>query len=510
MDRGRVTREREIRNMSKPAASYRILVIDDNAAIHDDFRKILAPAVQQDQELSDLEAALFGDSGQQKQASQYQLDFASQGEEGLLRVVHALEQGSPYALVFVDVRMPPGWDGIQTLEKIWQQDPYVQTVICTAYSDYSWSEVRHKLGHSDRLLVLKKPFDNIEVLQLADMLTYKWSLTQQRERHLTDLQQMINERTRELQLSQNKLDAVQRQLSGADLAAMTMDTQQRQRAVLADKLSKALDTGELSVNYQPLIEVASRRIAGLEALVRWQDPVLGAVSPAEFIPVAEETGLILPLGEFVLRSACRQIVSWERTGVPAVPVSINVSPVQLQRQNLLELVGRVLAETGMRPDRLVLELTESCLIANAQAQLAQLQALRDMGVGVEIDDFGTGYSCLSYLKHLPIDALKIDRSFISHVDSNARDESIVGAILSMSQTLGIKVVAEGVETAAQFETLRRHRCEYVQGYFFSRPLPASQCREMLLELASRTSFTDTLRLQMNSSRSSPRAATPRS
>lgn len=477
-------------------AKYRILVVDDNPAIHEDFRKILAPSATGERELADLEAALFGEAGEEKKTAQFALDFASQGEEALGMVRRALQEGRPYALAFVDMRMPPGWDGIETLSNIWKADLNIQTVICTAYSDYSWSDVRRTLGHSDRLLILKKPFDSIEVLQLADMLTHKWSLANEGKNHLAQLERMIGERTGELQASKRRLDEANRQLSTTGEHTL-MDTQQRQRVLLTEKLRQAIEAGAFSVHYQPLVHIATRRVIGLEALARWQDPERGFISPAEFIPLAEETGLILPLGEFILRAACNQVRSWEQENVPTVPVSVNISTVQLKNQNLVELVRTVLSDTGLRPGQLVLELTESALMADASECVADLQKLRDMGVGVEIDDFGTGYSSLSYLKHLPIDVLKIDRSFISNVDTNSKDESIVGAILAMSHSLGVKVVAEGVETATQLETLRINNCEYAQGYFFSRPLPASGCRELLIQLAERSSFTDTLRMHVN-------------
>lgn len=482
--------------MEQPSAKYRILVIDDNASIHEDFRKILSPNTTGDRELAGLEAALFGEAGEEKEEPQFTIDFAFQGEDGLRMVGEALKEGRPYALAFVDMRMPPGWDGIETLAQIWKRDTAIQTVICTAYSDYSWSEIRRKLGHADRLLILKKPFDSIEVLQLADMLTHKWSLAHQGKNHLAELERMIGERTRELQASKRRLDEANRQLTVTGERPI-MNTQQMERVVLEVNLRKAIETGAFTVHYQPLVHIATRRVIGLEALARWQDPDRGFISPAEFIPLAEETGLILPLGEFILRTACQQVMRWDQEKVPTVPVSVNISAVQLKDQNLVELVRTVLNDTGLRPGQLVLELTESALMTDARDCVAELQKLRDMGVGVEIDDFGTGYSSLSYLKHLPIDVLKIDRSFISNVDSNPKDESIVSAILAMSHSLGVKVVAEGVETASQLETLRINNCEYAQGYFFSRPLPAAGCRELLMQLAERSSFTDTLRMHVD-------------
>jgi len=220
---------------------------------------------------------------------------------------------------------------------------------------------------------------------------------------------------------------------------------------------------ELTVHYQPLVEIASRQIMGLEALVRWTHPTLGSIPPSEFIPVAEESGLIVPLGELVLRKVCEQLACWAQEEVPGVRVAVNLSAVQLERQSIRELVRSI---------------------------------LRDTRVQIEIDDFGTGYSSLSCLKQLPVDTLKIDRSFIRHLDTNGSDEAIVRAILALARNLRLRVVAEGVETPAQLQVLGRHGCEVAQGYYFSRPLPAGECRELLLELAQRTSFTDTLRLRI--------------
>jgi EAL domain-containing protein (putative c-di-GMP-specific phosphodiesterase class I) len=260
----------------------------------------------------------------------------------------------------------------------------------------------------------------------------------------------------------------------------------------------------LTVHYQPLVDIASRRIVSLEALLRWHSAKLGAVSPGEFIPLAEESGLIVPIGEFVLRSVCAQVVRWEHEGVAVVPVAVNLSAVQLEHQQVRELVRGILLETGMQPHRLALELTESAFIKNAGRHVEGLQALRDAGVRIQIDDFGTGYSSLSYLKRLPIDTVKIDRSFISQLDTSSTDEAIVSAILAMTRSLGLHAVAEGVETPGQLEVLGRHGCGFAQGFFFCRPVPADQCRELLLDAAQRSSFTDTLRMRITRRADAPR------
>jgi EAL domain-containing protein (putative c-di-GMP-specific phosphodiesterase class I) len=202
------------------------------------------------------------------------------------------------------------------------------------------------------------------------------------------------------------------------------------------------------------------------------------------------------LGEFVLRNVCEQLVRWAQEKVPVVRIAVNLSAVQLERQSIRELVRSILRETGVQPHQLALELTESALMKNAPAHAEALQDLRNDGVHIEIDDFGTGYSSLSCLKQLPVDTLKIERSFIRHLDTNGSDEAIVGAILTLARNLGLHVVAEGVETPAQLQVLGRHGCEIAQGFYFSRPLPGEEYRELLLELAQRPSLTDTLRLKI--------------
>lgn len=480
-----------------PDSNLRILIVDDNPAIHEDFRKILRPSRKSAAELAVSENMLFGDSDAREPGVSFDLDFAAQGDEGIAKVREAKAEQHPYAAAFIDVRMPPGRDGIDTAARIWEVDPDIQVVICTAYSDHTWEQIQKKLGRSDRLVVLKKPFDNIEVLQLADTLTHRWQRARVVQRHLATLQQIIADRTNDLNTAKGRLESANRQLAAAaQHGQQTLTTQAGHRAALEDELRNALTAGELSVHYQPLVEIKTRRAVSLEALVRWHHPVKGAISPAIFIPVAEETDLIVPVGEFVLRSVCEQVVQWQKEGTPVVPVAVNISAMQLRRQGILEPVRRVLRETGMSADLLVLELTESALIENVQEHIAELQSLRDDGVGIEIDDFGTGYSSLSYLRQLPIDTLKIDSSFVRHIDTNPVDAAIVSAILAMAASLQLRVVAEGVETRAQLQVLSGHGCDFAQGFFFSRPLPAPACRKLLLELAARPSFTDTLRMQL--------------
>lgn len=285
-----------------------------------------------------------------------------------------------------------------------------------------------------------------------------------------------------------------------------MNAQVRHRVTMEHDLRRAIESKQFVVHYHPLVAIATRRIVGLEALVRWEHPQFGLVPPSKFIPVAEESGLIVPIGEHVLRTVCEQVMRWQGAGVPIVPVAVNWSAIQLQRQSVVEVVHRILDETGMPAKLLSIEITEGALMRNARQHAAALQVLRDSGVRIQIDDFGTGYSSLSYLRELPIDTLKIDRSFINHADENPADEAIVSAILAMAKSLGLRVVAEGIETAAQLQVLNGHGCEVAQGFFFSRPLPAEQCRVLLEELATRTSFTETVRMRLR--RGSPSIVAP--
>jgi EAL domain-containing protein (putative c-di-GMP-specific phosphodiesterase class I)/DNA-binding NarL/FixJ family response regulator len=468
----------------------RVLVIDDNHAIHEDFRKILCRESKGANSLAEAEAQIFGDVVPEASAEHFQIDSAFQGEEGCAMVRRALDARQPYAVAFVDIRMPPGWDGVETAARIWEIDPDIQIVICTAYSDYSWKQMRTRLGNSDRLVILKKPFDTIEVLQLAHSLAHKWQRAADGNRHLAALQRMIRARSNALNGRSSSWQIDEQELA---MAAQAANTQVRQHLVLEDELRRAIEAGEITVHYQPLIEIASQRIVSVEALARWRHPEKGWIAPATFIPIAETSGLVLALGEHVLKTACEQIVEWELDGTGPMTVAVNISAVQLCQQDIVELVRRVVHQTHMQPHHLVLEITESSLIENLQQHTSALEALRRDGVGIEIDDFGTGYSSLSYLRALPIDAVKIDRSFIRQIDTNPVDAAIVSAIVAMAHSMQLRVVAEGVETPSQLKVLGAQGCDVAQGFLFARPLPADDCRKLLTAIAQRQTFTDTLR-----------------
>jgi len=260
-----------------------------------------------------------------------------------------------------------------------------------------------------------------------------------------------------------------------------MNTDALARLDIETALRKAVDNQEFILHYQPKMQIDGGRVCGLEALLRWQRPGYGLVSPAEFIPVLEDTGLILPVGRWVLEEACRQIAAWRDSPIGRVAVSVNIAGRQFMAGNLEREVIRALESHNVDANLLELELTESSLMANTQSTIKTLQILRNLGVSISIDDFGTGYSSLAYLRRFPVDKLKIDIAFIRGITTNADDAAIVLAIIRMAHTLKLDVIAEGVETTAQLEYLRSHRCDQIQGYYFSRPLPVPELERMLLE-----------------------------
>jgi diguanylate cyclase (GGDEF)-like protein/PAS domain S-box-containing protein len=254
----------------------------------------------------------------------------------------------------------------------------------------------------------------------------------------------------------------------------------RQRLELEADLRRALDHGELALHYQPEVDLATDRVTGFEALIRWHHPTRGLLQPSQFLPLAEETGLIVPIGDWVLHEACRQVAEW-RAQHPdqAVRVNVNVSNRQLQQPGLVTSVTDALAAHAVSPSALVIELTEGVLMEDPEATIMTLDSLRDLGVELAIDDFGTGYSSLSYLKHFPISTLKLDRSFVLGICDDASDAAIAGAIVNLAHSLGVAVTAEGVELAGQLQALRDLRCDRAQGFYFARPMPASDAWEVL-------------------------------
>lgn len=259
----------------------------------------------------------------------------------------------------------------------------------------------------------------------------------------------------------------------------SLNAESLDRLSLGSQLRRAVERDELRLFYQPQVNVRSGRIVGAEALMRWQHPTLGLVSPARFIPIAEETGLIVALGDWALRTACRQCGEWQRAGFGPLQVSVNASSRQFRLGALVATVREVIQEGGFDPRYLMLELTEGAIMENPEETSAMLRAIKEMGPRISIDDFGTGYSSLSYLKRFPLDELKVDRSFINGVPTDTADAAITTAIVRLAQGLGLRVVAEGVETAEQLAFLRELGCDEYQGFLRSRPIPAEQWPELL-------------------------------
>jgi EAL domain-containing protein (putative c-di-GMP-specific phosphodiesterase class I) len=248
---------------------------------------------------------------------------------------------------------------------------------------------------------------------------------------------------------------------------------------MESSLRRALEREEFLLYYQPKVSLTTGRITGVEALLRWARPGGTIVQPAEFVPLLEDSGLIVSIGEWLMDAACREITSWEKSGITPVPVAINLSARQFAAKDLAPTIQRVLAQHAISPDLLHLEITESCLMGNTAEAVQLLSFLKSLGLHLAIDDFGTGYSSLAYLKRFPLDALKIDRSFVSDITTDLDDATIIRAVIGMAHSLGLKVVAEGVETEAQLAFLTANGCDEMQGYYYSRPLPAEECSAFL-------------------------------
>jgi len=609
-------------NIQEKKSSYRIIVIDDNTAIHEDFQKILGSMSETNSELDDMESFLFDtetDHGRNSDV-QFEIEYASQGQEGLDIVRKANEAGNPFSLAFVDGRMPPGWDGIETISHLWKESPELQVVLCTAYADYSWSEIQKVLGESDSLLILKKPFDNVEVLQMAHALTRKWELSREIKGRLNKLafyddltglpnralfldrlngainqnlrkqqraallfidlddfkrindtlghsvgdellkimagrllnslrlsdtvsrsvkdrtaarlggdeftvllpeindpdkaavvaQRIVEHLTMPVYIGENEFmvtpsigiaifpddgDTVEILLKNADLAMYfakrnrghgsfkyyreSMNDAALKRLTIENQLRQAINRDELHLFYQPQVGLPSGELIGIEALLRWDNHVLGSVSPVEFIPIAEACGLIIPIGEWVMRTACTQMCKWIESGLSIKRVAVNVSVKQFTHPDFLAVVEKILDETGMPAKHLEIEITESLFAQDMDKISHILNALHDKGIGVSVDDFGTGYSSLSRLKNMPIDCLKIDRSFILGIDSIKNDQSIIAAIMSMAKGMDLRVIAEGIDNNRQLDFMVNKECTEAQGFFFSRPLSAEKIEAIL-------------------------------
>lgn len=385
----------------------------------------------------------------------YQTLTASSGEEALMLVAQ-----QPPDLILLDIMMP-GMDGYEVASQLKSNDATanIPIIMLSALSEPSARLSGLETGAEE---FISKPVERVELwLRVRNLLRLKAHGDQLKSRSLMLEQQ--------LQLHQQAGGTAQ--IKGLDQA----------RQGLEDALRLAVEREEFTLHYQPKVELAGGQICALEALLRWERPGYGAVSPAVFVPLLENLGLIAPVGRWVIETVCQQIATWQRSGTGAVEVSVNVSGHQLIEGDLIADIARILADTGVEAHWLEVELTESSLMENTQHTIASLQRLRAMGVKISVDDFGTGYSSLAYLRRFPIDTLKIDIAFIREVTSNPQDAAITRTIIELAHSLQLRVVAEGVETQAQLVFLRDAGCDQIQGYLFSRPLPKDELERLLID-----------------------------
>ncbi|MGE8098776.1 GGDEF/EAL domain-containing response regulator [Pseudomonas fluorescens] len=605
----------------------RILIIDDMPSIHQDFRKILSPDVPDEPSLAGTEELLFGT--ERRAHPKFFLDSAYQGKEALELVKRAQAEGRPYALAFTDMRMPPGWDGLETIERLWEVDPNLQIALCTAFSDYTWEAMAERLAFGDQLLVLKKPFDSLEIRQMASALTWKWQMAQDAAIKMLSLERTIEDRVQELLkvshllqydvltglpnstllgdrltqslalsrrhdkqlavmflgldrfkrinnalghpvgdemlkrvgqslvstvresdsvfrygsdefvviladvhhpqqtkgIAEKLLKAVntQQHIAGHDLSVTAslgisiypddgfdavplikkaetamhnvkerglndfsffideMNQRARKQQSIESGLRLALERDEFVLHYQPKLDLRSGKVVGAEALIRWLKPGHGWVYPTDFIGVAEDSGLIVPLSKWVLTQACQQARAWQLAGLPAISMSVNVSAIDFRQNDFVDGIVQILELTGLDPTLLELEITESVLMQNVEATVQTLHAIKALGVRLAIDDFGTGYSSLSYLRRFPVDVLKIDQSFIRGLSSENNDAALVSAIISLGKSLNLNIIAEGVETLEQLDFLKALQCEEGQGYFFSKAVLPQEFVQLLTD-----------------------------
>jgi EAL domain-containing protein (putative c-di-GMP-specific phosphodiesterase class I) len=259
-----------------------------------------------------------------------------------------------------------------------------------------------------------------------------------------------------------------------------MDVEASEFVLMEKNLFKAMKNKEFILYYQPYWDITTKKMVGMEALIRWQSKDKGLVPPGKFIPILEDTGMIIEVGEWILRKAIRQVKEWQNNEYPVVPVSVNLSLIQFRQKDLAEMVNRIIRESGFYPSLLTLEITESAFMQDIDFTNSVLRKLKDIGVSISIDDFGTGYSSLAYLKRLPVDNLKIDISFIREVVQDPDSASIVMAIINMAHTLNLKTIAEGIETEEQWKFLRLLRCDMGQGFYLSKPLPPEEMATLII------------------------------
>lgn len=379
----------------------------------------------------------------------YQTVCAGSGEEALQLVAQ-----QPPDLILLDIMMP-GMDGYEVASQLKGDETTagIPIIMLSALSEPSARVSGLETGAEE---FISKPVERVELwLRVRNLLRLKARGDR------------VNP-SRELTRQQTGMNV-------HDLAHQDLE----------EALRLAVEREEFTVHYQPKVEVANGRLCALEALLRWERPDYGAVSPGVFVPVLESIGLIVPVGRWVIDTVCQQIAEWQRGAIGAVEVSVNVSGHQLIEGDLIADIARLLAQHGVAPHWLEVELTEGSLMENTQHTIDSLQRLHAMGVKISIDDFGTGYSSLAYLRWFPIDTLKIDIAFIREVTSNPQDAAITRTIIELAHSLSLRVVAEGVETQAQLAFLKDAGCDQIQGYLFSRPLPVETLERLLLERLDR-------------------------
>lgn len=378
---------------------------------------------------------------------------ADSGEEALQLVAQ-----QPPDLILLDIMMP-GMDGYEVANQL-KGNPATANIPIIMLSALSETSARVSGLETGAEEFISKPVERVELwLRVRNLLRLK-AHGDQLKRHSQLLEQQLQQHVDE-----------NARLNVHDLA----------RQNLENALRQAVEHNEFTLHYQPKVELASGAVSALEALLRWDRPGYGAVSPAVFVPVLESLGLIVPVGRWVINSVCQQIAAWHSSHIGAVEVSVNVSGHQLIEGDLIADIAHSLKKNGVDAHWLEVELTEGSLMENTQHTIASLQRLRAMGVKISIDDFGTGYSSLAYLRRFPLDTLKIDIAFIREVTTNPQDAAITRTIIELAHSLNLRVVAEGVETQAQLAFLKEAGCDQIQGYLFSRPLPVATLERLLIE-----------------------------
>jgi diguanylate cyclase (GGDEF)-like protein len=626
----------------KKRLPIRVLVADDEADVRDAYRQILLEADMSSETavFHNLRERLFNKHASEQLAktlspsdTTFAPVFCAGSEAAVAAVRDALAADDPFAVAFLDMRMPPGPDGVWAAARIRELDPAIEIVVCTAYSDIDPRDIGGMVPPEEKLSYLQKPFHPHEIRQMTISLASKWrsehrivklayfdaltglpnreqlrnrlssALTwaKQHKRMLAVLYldldnfkrvndtlghavgdellcqvatrlrsslrsddavddlptsrtsyiarlggdefivvlpsvraaedvaavaaRLIAELQEPMRLAMHTLvitpsvgiamypaDGVEVDtlLRNADLAMYfakrkgpgmsaffdtSMNDAALHRFTLEAKLRGALERGEFTLHYQPQFDVRSGGVSGMEALLRWTNEELGVVAPAEFIPVAEETGLILSIGEWVLRNACLQAKAWVDEGLPVARMAVNVSGQQFVLKDFPQSVAAIIKETGIAASMLELEITESVVMKDEVWAEQALAQLKELGVMLAIDDFGTGYSSFGRLRHFAVDRLKIDRSFMTSLIDCSDDRAIAAAIIAMSRSLRINVTAEGVESFPQLLFLQEHDCHEAQGFLFSRALPAADAHKLLIRAAETISGTRTQRLR---------------